>query len=120
MTVSTKWVQQVENVLAEIAPRAKPATTPEFQALQAFQLYDFNAGHPAIEQTPRARAMREITRIATWYGWTGEIARVLDATGALSLAGLEEESLEELLTRMRLLEECVQNGGDAPDAPPAR
>jgi len=113
-------------VLAEIAATSRPAPapkpTPESEALRAFQVYEFNSVPvgPVVEQTPRARAIREINRIATWYGWPGEITRALDAAAATSLAGLADEELEQLVERMRHLEECVQNGGDAPDAPPAR
>lgn len=120
MTVNRNWVRQVEDVLAEIAPRREQPDTAEILAQRAFQLHEFNTALAPIEQSPRARAIREITRIATWYGWGGEVARALDAEHAVALSALSPASLEQLLSRMRQLEECVQNGGDAPDAPPAR
>lgn len=107
-------------VLATAEPRRTPRPTPEKQALQAFQLYEFNTEQLVVEQSSRARAVREIERIATWYGWTGEVARALDAAHATCLAMLPEAQLANLADRMLQLENCVQNGGDAPDAPHAR
>jgi len=62
---------------------------------------------------------REITRIAAWYGWTGEIQRTLDQRGLMSLSSFGEPELEQLHDRMRSLEDCVQAGLGSPDAPPA-
>lgn len=104
-----------------VSPAREVVESSETKAHRDFRLHEFNAGQAfVVEQTTRARAIREITRIATWYGWPGEMARALDAAGAESLQGLGELELDALVSRMRLLEECVQNGGDAPDAPPAR
>ena len=72
------------------------------------------------EQTFRARTKREIHRIASWYGWSAEIDRALDAAAATSTARLNDDQLSRLLARMQQLEECVQNATDCPDAPPAR
>lgn len=117
MTVGLKWAGAVREILRD----ARPAETPESKARREFALYDFNAAPaPVLEQTPRARAEREIGRIATWYGWAPEIARALDRAGAVSLAGLEEHQVEQLLDRMRQLEDCAQSGLDGPDTPPAR
>ncbi|HEY0503591.1 MAG TPA: hypothetical protein VGD42_08855 [Lysobacter sp.] len=99
-------------------PRVVEST--ESQAKQAFQLYEFNATPLYVEQTRQARAIREVNRVATWYGLQAEVGRALDAAGASCLTGLGEEDLDRLVARMRLLEDCVQNGGDAPDAPAAR
>lgn len=62
-------VTQLRQLLAESMPR-RPAT-PERRALAAFQRYQYNGGLPPIEQSPRARAEREIQRIAMTYGWQG-------------------------------------------------
>lgn len=88
---------------ADITPHTQTASTP----------------HYAV-QSLRARTKREITRIASWYGWSNEIDRALDAAGATSTARLNDEQLGNLLTRMMHLEECVQNATDSPDSPPAR
>lgn len=99
-------------------PASEPALSSETQQRRAFQHYEFNTGHPALEQSPRARAIREITRIATWYDWVGEIERALDVAGVTSLPQLNDANLGVLLRRMQQLEECVQTGVGAPDAPP--
>lgn len=107
--------------MKRILQDAKPAETTEGRARRDFALYEFNAAPPPVlEQTPRARAEREIGRIAAWYGWASEITRALDCAGAVSFAGLEEHQVEQLLARMRQLEDCAQSGLDGPDTPPAR
>jgi hypothetical protein len=117
MTVGLKWAGAVREILRD----AKPADTAESKARRDFALYDFNAAPaPLLEQTPRARAEREIGRIASWYGWGAEVARALDRAGAASLAGLGDQEIEQLLDRMRQLENCAQEGLDSPDMPPAR
>lgn len=116
MTVGLKWAGKVRQILAEARPREA-----ESEARRAFQLFEFNSG-PVIyaEQTPRARAEREVGRIATWYNLAGEVQRALDAAGVAMMGGLDDDALEQLVERMRQLEDCLQNGGDPPDAPPAR
>lgn len=120
MTVSRQWVAQVKAVVADIREARRPAATAENEAWRGFQHYAANTAQLVVEQTPRARAEREITRIATWYGLQGEVVRHLDAAGVVSLGGLQECAADQLLDRMRLLEDNIQNGGDAPDAPAAR
>lgn len=97
----------------------EPAPSMEMQQQRAFQLYEFNVTHPVLDQSPRSRAIREISRIAGQYGWGDEIARVLDAAGASSLPDLDDYPLSWLLERMRQLQECRHNGGYSPDEPPA-
>jgi len=109
----------VEDVLAEIGVREQPAEAPEMQATQAFQLYSFNVAHPVLDQSPRARAIREISRIAGQYGWGDEVARVLAAAGAATLPDLDDYPLTWLLERLRQLQECRHFGGYSPDEPPA-
>lgn len=120
MAVNRQWVKQVEGVLAEIRPGKELKSTQEREAHQAFARYEFDSPGFAVKQTPKARADREIRRIAKWYGWNDEIARALDLAGADSLEALPLAETDQLVDRMKLLEDCVQTGGDAPDAPPAR
>jgi hypothetical protein len=81
--------------------------------------YGHCIAYPVLNQSPRERAMREIARIARWYGWSTEIERALDAAGVPSLPQLNDRDLGSLLHRMQQLEECIQTGSGAPDAPPA-
>jgi len=114
-------VARLRSLLSEATDVRKPEPTPEAQALKAFQFYDFNSAPPVVlDQSPRARSMREIMRIARWYGWGGEIDRALDAAGAEMLSSLSDSELERLQARMRNLEDCVHTAGDCPDVPPAR
>ena len=114
-------VARLRSLLSEATEVRKPELTPEAQALRAFQLHEFNAAPPLVlDQSPRARSTREIMRIANGYGWTSEVERALDAAGATMLSSLSDLDLEDLLARMRRLEDCVHMAGDSPDAPPAR
>lgn len=63
--------------------------------------------------------VRQVVRIANWYGWQAEIARAMDAERVSTLQDLDDRALQALHDRMIQLEECVQTGGGAPDAPPA-
>lgn len=104
-----------------VAAGKKQAESRETLALQRFHYYEFNSYQgPVLDQTRRARAMREIERIATWYGWEREIARAMDAAQVMVLADMDEEALYALKARLRTLEDNVQHGLDSPDAPPAR
>ena len=117
-------VSRLRQIMREAIPaQSSPSGLPKSEAAanDAFAYFEANAPQPiVVDQTPEARAIREIMRIANWYGWPGEVTRALDAAGAVSLHSLESSQLQKLLARMRTLEECVQNGGESPDAPPAR
>lgn len=114
-------VRQLRQLLSEAVPRRQAPSTAEMQAQRAFQLFDFNSGRALpVQQTHQARAIREITRITSWYqGLHGEIPRALDAARVNTLEGLDAGALDQLLARLRQLEDCIQNGGCAPDAPAA-
>lgn len=104
-----------------VAANRKPAESRETLALQAFQYYEFNTNQgPVLEQTRRARALREVERIVSWYGWQRELTRAMDAAEAVTLADLDDDALYALKARLRQLEDAAQNGFDSPDAPPAR
>lgn len=109
--MSRDWTDQVRRVLAA----ARPVESAVSAGLVARETLRIHAGGPQ-----RAVAAQEINRIARWYGWQHEVDRVLLANGAASLAGLDDASLDWLLSRMTRLEACAQEGLDSPDAPPAR
>jgi hypothetical protein len=106
-----------------LTDHAVPASgeSSEAQLRSAFQLHEFNCS-PALQldQSPEARALREINRIASWYGWGSEIVRFLDGLGAGSTSALSIDQVEQLRDRMVRLERCAQDGCDAPDSLPAR
>lgn len=120
--MSSEKVARLRQLMSEAVPRNSKQSEQEAETNRQFRLYEFNAGLPplVIEQTPRARSERDIERIAAWYGWNNEILRALDAARAESLQALSDSEVEELRDRMRRLEECVREGLDCPDAPPAR
>jgi len=96
------------------------AKTAQSEAWRRFQQFESFQAPAPLESDWRGVAMREITRIAGWYGWTNEIQRTLDSSGALLLSSLPDETLRALQERMASLEDCVQQGLGAPDAPPAQ
>ena len=115
-------VARVRRLLEEAVQekRAQQTRSPEQQAQGAFQLYEFNIGMAPLEQTPRARAEREIHRIAWTYGWQAEVARALDFHAATSLSALDDPQVDELAARMRRLLDCAMNACDFEDVLPAR
>ncbi|WP_295936940.1 hypothetical protein [uncultured Xanthomonas sp.] len=118
MSVNREWVGQVEQLLAEIAPRRGDGQPKALQD-KAFAWYDLNVQLAPLEQSPRARAIREITRLATYHGWGQEVARFLDRNYAPSLPALADDALQALRDHMLRLEDCLHSGAGAPEAPPA-
>lgn len=115
-------VARVRRLLEEAAQEKvkQQERSTEDHARTAFQLYEFNVGMAPLEQTPRARAEREIHRIAWTYGWQGEVARALDTQGAISLSALDDDQVERLAAKMRRLLDSAMCGCDSEDALPAR
>lgn len=120
MTVSRKWVGQVRAVIADIREAREAAPTAETEAWRAFDWNSQLLAPAPLEQTPRARRIREINRIAMKYTWGSEIERALDEAGAASLAALSDDQVEQLVERMRMLVDRAMTGCDAADALPAR
>lgn len=114
-------VTRLRQLLSEAVPKEDEPLSAEAAAARAFRIYELNSPQPLlVEQTARARAEREIERIASWYRWDAEIVRALDRAGASSLSLLEDHEVDDLLQRMKQLEDCVREGLDCPDTPPAR
>lgn len=113
-------VTRLRQLMSEAIPREPQLTPSEAQARIAFAHYEMNAPQPVLlDQSDQARAIRDVMRIASWYGWMGEVERALDAANCGSLQSMGQEDLDRLANRMRRLEDCAQNGMGAPDAPPA-
>ena len=118
--MSREKVSRLRALLSEARPNTPPARSDtENEAWRHFQRFETFAAPLPAESSWRARAVREITRIGGWYGWTGEIQRSLDAAGCDLLSSLSDDALTELRDRMRNLEDCAQSGMGPPDAPPA-
>ena len=107
--------------LLEESVREKKQLDAQERAKRAFELYEFNVSLPAVDTSPRARALRTVARIVSWYAWAGpEVARQLDRCGVAAVDDLDDDQVGDLLDRMRQLEDCAQEGLDPPDAPAAR
>lgn len=105
-----------------ILGEAKPTETAETQAAREFRQYEINAAPPliCIEQSARARAEREIHRIALTYGWGTEVTRQLDRHRAASVSGLDDDTVDQLLDHMRRLLDRAMNACDSDEDLPAR
>lgn len=68
----------------------------------------------------RARAKIEIQDIAARYGWQREVDRALEHQGVPALKYLGADQLDQVLARLRRLEDCLHTPCDPPDSPPAR
>lgn len=113
-------VERLRQLLAEATPMHPPNEAGLMLASNEAAPTGPDWRSIVLDDAPRARAEREIMRIASWYGWGAEIVRAIDAAGCVSMAGMSNAQIEALQTRMKVLEECVQEGLDPPDAPPAR
>lgn len=124
-----KLVALMEDKLGAVMPpqRAdlrvvRPMTAAE-RAAEAWQWYEIN--QPAaplcdVDQSPRARNIREINRIAMRHGWGVEVARAVDHAGVSGLLAMNDEQVDELAVHMRHLVDCAESGCDLYDALPAR
>jgi hypothetical protein len=113
-------VSRLRQLLKEAVPAQPAALTAPESMRRAFEYYDFNVGLPTVEQTPRARSLREIARIATWYNLGAEVTRALDREGVEVAGELSDAGIETLLERLKHLEDALQAGCDPADIPPAR
>lgn len=109
-------VERLRQLLAE----ATPLQGPELPTASNEPLAPGDFRSIVLDDSPRARNEREIMRIAAWYNWGNEIVRAIDRAGTVSMAGMSDVEIDTLLKRMQVLEECVQEGLDPPDSPPAR
>lgn len=88
----------------------------EARTRSAFALYEFNTmAPPVLDQSPKARAQREILRIAAQLRWEAEVERFLDRHGVHTLGDLDLEAIEQLRDRMRRLLESARLGCEPDD-----
>ena len=114
-------VSLVRQLLQE-AREPRATDSPELQVHRAFEFAELNRPPllPLLDQSKRGRWCRVVERIVAWYPWgAAELTRALDAADAASAFQLEDADLEQLVDRLQRLEECAQNGYDAPDCAPA-
>lgn len=75
--------------------------------------------YPAIDNTPRARKMREIVRIADAHGWRSAITFYLDTRGESHIADLTDPQLDDLHDRMLGYLDAAETGCSLADCLPA-
>jgi len=103
--------------LAVVPPAPNPRES------EAWRWFDASSAalEPApLDQSPRARNIREINRIASRYTWGEAVKRILDKFGVTAVWVLSDDQVDELLARMRHLVDCAETGCDADDDLPAR
>lgn len=111
-------VSRLRQLLSEAVPAEPHRSVAEVDGWRQYNAFAANTP-PSIERSWRNRVIDDINRIACWYNWGADVQRHLDRAEVCSLASLHDEALEGLHSRMTQLEECVQTGCGAPDAPPA-
>jgi hypothetical protein len=115
-------VSRLRALMAEAVPRPVPKSRSEEDAWTAYQHFVANdPGGAALDDSARAKAVRAINRIATWYGMGASSALVqwLDRAGAAGISQLTDDQVNELHAHMRNLEDCMQLGYGSPYAPAA-
>lgn len=75
--------------------------------------------YPAIDNSPRARKMREILRIADAHGWRSAITLYLDTRGESHIADLSDPQLDDLHGRMLGYLDAAETGCSLADCLPA-
>lgn len=113
-------VSRLRQIISEAVPVEPQKSGDEADAWRRFQAFAANDPLPAFDDSDRARQIRTINRIATSYGWIGEIQRILDDAGQCSLSALDDDQIARACDRFKTLEECAREGFDPPDAPVAR
>jgi hypothetical protein len=120
MAVSRDWMAQVRAVVDDIKQAHEPPPTPENEAWRAFHYHNAQNFIPPMEQTPRARMVRAVNRIAGRFSWGPEtVAHYLDTRGATYITDLSLPQLEDLHDRMLAYEDSAMHGFSSPDEPPA-
>ena len=102
-------------MLAAAVPKPRAKATGSSEAWQRYEIEQQLQAPAPLEQTPRARAIREINRIALRRGWGSEVAKVLDEAGVSYLSELQDHEIEDLAARMRHLVDCAASGCDPED-----
>lgn len=73
----------------------------------------------AIDNSPRARKVREILRIADTHGWRSAITFYLDTRGESHIADLTDPQLDDLHDRMLGYLDAAETGCSLADCLPA-
>lgn len=124
-----RLVELIEARIGDEAPPLRPdmrvvkPLSAQERASEAWQWYQINmppADAADIDQSVRARTIREINRIALRYQWGDAVARAVDRAGVRSLYSMTDDQLADTADTMRRLVDCAESGCDLPDVLPAR
>lgn len=117
---SNEAVAKIRRLLEQSEKDRRTPKSAEAVARQQFEAYEFNTALPAVDQSPRARRLRTVSRFVSWYPWGNlVVTQFLDRRHASSVGMLGEDDLIELVERLGRLEEAAREGYDMPDAPSA-
>lgn len=118
----------IANIIGDYAHTIRPITKPKpaFQkpllSGMDWHLANAQALEPVVlDQTPRARGIRQIRRIANRHSWGPElIHRAMDDAGVQTEEQMTDEAILSLLEEMQRQHDRAHAGCDDDDAPPAR
>lgn len=114
--------ESLEEIIARHAGDLRPATPPASSGRFAWYAANFDALAPVrIDESRKARNLREAKRIAYRYPW-GQmiIQRAMDHAGVGDDTELSEADVDLLLQEVRRHDERAQYVCDDGEAPPAR
>lgn len=113
-------VSQLRRLIAEASPRRQAPSAAQQAAERAYDYFAANEpAQPALDTSPRAKAVREIMRIVVWRNAETALTMALDKMNAASVTDLPDDKLASLLESMRQIELCAETGAGSPFAPPA-
>lgn len=113
----------IEEIARIIAERGTPDDRPAPE-MRGYNWFDANVDALApitLDQSPKARALRKVKRIAAKYPWGGEvIRRAMDASGCWDENDLPADAVAVLLAEMQRQDDRAMAACDDEDPPPAR
>lgn len=127
MAMSKERIRELAQLLAGHAkkPKLRVVGTDDYteRTKESWRWYEANlkALAPApIDQSERARNIREINRISNRHNWGVVVEQAIDRAAASHLDGLDNAQICDLVEEMRLLVDRAETGCDMPDVLPAR
>ena len=106
-------VEAIRRLLADAS--AKPRKVKNELAHQSM-VAEITAHDLVLDQSPKARKLREIFRIANLYGWQLEIEKAMDDAHVILITHMSDEKIEALHHRLLHLKDCLDCGGSSPDS----
>ena len=89
------------------------------EAWQWAQQHTPTADYMDVDQSPRARDIREINRIALRHGWGRAVSDAVDRAKAGGLSDMRDDDLAALVQHMHHLVDCAETGCEPGEYLPA-